>query len=231
MMNVILYVLEGAWNTKRNDGCQVLGVSDNIFPLRRRLDEIVESKAKEFVYDEMDGELSEDLGDRSYEVRDEVIGWACFYITEHKASVSESLMGVISREMEKIDRTRDVRKYLQNLYEEGNMIPWMYEYMDGNEEVMKEILQLFDKTEDCKPPFNTTMDIVVGNVMKALRLDDEKLEYLWEKFGDVLIDDDECILDDFLGFECGTHRETVWHWFDERYSGGVAGLMFGGPDN
>lgn len=67
--------------------------------------------------------------------------------------------------------------------------------------------------------------------MKEITLDDKKLEYLWEEFGDVLIDDDECILDDFLGFECGTHREAVWHWFDERYSGGVAKLMFGGSDD
>lgn len=129
--------------------------------------------------------------------------------------------------MERFDRTRDIEEYLRNLYDGGNMIPWMYEYMDENGEVMKEILQLFDKMEDCNTPFNTTMDIIIGNVMKALRLDDEKLEYLWEKFGDVLIDDDECILDDFLGFECGTHRETVWHWFDERHSKGVAHLMFG----
>lgn len=227
-MDATMYVLEGAWNTKNSDGCQVLGVSDDILPLRKRLDGIAESKAKEFVHDEMEGELSEDIGDRSYEVRDEVMGWACFYITEQKAYISELLMGAISREMEKIDRTRDVRQYLQDLYEGDNIPAWQYEYMTRKPEVIEEILQNFSKTEDCNTPFNTTMEIVVGNAMKAIALDDEKLEFLWEEFGDVLIDDDECILDDFLGFECGTHREAVWHWFDERYSGGVAKLMFGG---
>lgn len=58
-------------------------------------------------------------------------------------------------------------------------------------------------------------------------LDDKVLEYLWEEFGDVLIDDNECILDDFIGFKCGTHREEVWHWFDEHHSKGVSFLMFG----
>lgn len=205
-MNVMMYVLEGAWNTKSSDGCQVLGVSDDILPLRRRLEEIAESKAKEFVCNEMEGELSEDMGDRSYEVRDEVMGWACFYITEHKASVSEPLMGKISREMEKIDRTNDVKAYLETLYESESIEAWKYEYMTRKPEVMQEILQLFDRTEDCNTPFNTTMAIVVGDAMKEIVLDDEKLEYLWEEFGDVLIDDDECILDDFIGFECGTHR-------------------------
>lgn len=42
----------------------------------------------------------------------------------------------------------------------------------------------------------------------------------------MLIDDDECILDDFLGFGYGTHREEIWHWFDEKYSGGVAKLIY-----
>ena len=227
-MDVTMYVLEGSWNTKNSDGCQVLGVSDDILPLRKRLDGIAESKAKEFVHDEMEGELSEDIGDRSYEVRDEVMGWACFYITEQKASISEPLMGKISREMERIDRTNDVRAYIEMLHESESIEAWQYEYMTRKPEVLEEILQLFSKTEDCNTPFNTTMEIVVGNVMNELTLDDEKLEFLWEEFGDVLIDDDECILDDFLGFECGTHRETVWHWFDERYSGGVAKLMFGG---
>ena len=81
-MDVTMYVLEGSWNTKNSDGCQVLGVSDDILPLRKRLDGIAESKAKEFVHDEMEGELSEDIGDRSYEVRDEVMGLFLYHRTE-----------------------------------------------------------------------------------------------------------------------------------------------------
>ena len=191
-MKILTYVLHGMWNTPDTDGVVVIGVSVDVEPLLRKLDEIADSKAKEY---------------------------------------AEKMMGAISREMEKIDRTRDVGQYLDDMYEDGNIEPWKYEYMVRKPEVMQEILQLFIKTEDCNTPFNTTMDIVVGNVMKEITLDDKKLEYLREEFGDVLIDDDECILDDFLGFECGTHREAVWHWFDERYSGGVAKLMFGGGED
>lgn len=31
----------------------------------------------------------------------------------------------------------------------------------------------------------------------------------------------------FLGFPAGTHREEIWYWFDERYSKGVYGLIYG----
>lgn len=138
-------------------------------------------------------------------------------------------MGAISREMSKIDRTNDVEEYLRGLFESSNIDGWQYEYMTRKPEVMKQILELFDKLEDCNTPFNSTMDIVVGNVRKEILLNDEVLEYLWEEFGDFPgVDEEDCLLDDFLGFEAGTHREDVWHWFDEHHSRGVAFLMFGG---
>lgn len=225
-MKILTYVLHGMWNTPDNDGVVVIGVSADVEPLLRKLDEIADSKAQRYI--EMCGYIQEERGERYYEVVDVSGKYAKFYITEHWLELSDDAMGEISREMEKINRTKDVEQHLRDMYDEDNIPAWQYEYMTRKPEVMQKILQLFDSTEDCNTPFNTTMDIVVGNVMKEITLDDEKLEYLWEEFGDVLIDDDECILDDFIGFECGTHREAVWHWFDERYSGGVAKLMFGG---
>lgn len=225
-MKILTYVLHGMWNTQDTDGVVVIDVSVDVEPLLRKLDEIADSKANEYV--EMHGYIQEEKGERYYEAVNVSGKYAKFYITEHQLEVPEKTMGTISREMEKIDRSRDVRQYLQDLYDGDNIPAWQYEYITRKPEVMHEILQIFSKTEDCNTPFNTTMDIVIGNVMNETVLDDEKLEYLWEEFGDVLIDDDECILDDFIGFECGTHREAVWHWFDERYSGGVAKLMFGG---
>ena len=225
-----MYVLSGSWDTPYTDGSIVLGVSEDIEPLQKKLDKIADDKASEYLEHPTES-IAEERGQRHYEIVDTDGRYAKFYITEHSANISELLMGAISREMEKIDRTRDVRQYLQDLYEGDNIPAWQYEYMTRKPEVIEEILQSFSKTEDCNTPFNTTMEIVVGNAMKEITLDDEKLEFLWEEFGDVLIDDDECILDDFLGFECGTHREAAWHWFDERYSGGVAKLMFGGSDD
>lgn len=225
-MKIVTYVLHGMWNTPDNDGVVVIGVSADVEPLLRELDKIADSKAQRYI--EMCGYIQEERGERHYEAVNVSGKYAKFYITEHWLELPENMMGEISREMEKIDRTRDIEQYLHDLYDGDNIPAWQYEYMTRKPEVMQEILQLFDSTEDCNTPFNTTMDIVVGNVMKEIVLDDEKLEYLWEEFGDVLIDDDECILDDFLGFECGTHREEVWHWFDKHHSKGVAALMFGG---
>lgn len=57
---------------------------------------------------------------------------------------------------------------------------------------------------------------------------DAELEKIWEIFGDVAINDDEEILEEFLGFQEGTNRFEIWKWFDERYSSGVAELVNGG---
>jgi hypothetical protein len=48
---------------------------------------------------------------------------------------------------------------------------------------------------------------------------------LWDALGDIAIDDDECIESDFIHFEAGTDRYIIWHWFDEKYSLGVAHLQ------
>lgn len=225
-MEIVLYVLSGSWDTPYTDGSIVLGVSENIEPLQRKLAKIADNKAAEYLAHPTEN-IKEKRRRRHYEIIDSDGRYAKFYITEHRVNISESLMGAISRKMEKIDRTRDVRQHLQDLYEGGNIPAWQYEYMTRKPEVIEKILQAFSKIESCNTPFNTTMEIVVGNAaIKEIILDDEKLEYLWKEFGDVLIDDNECIMDDFLGFECGTHRGEVWHWFDERYSGGVAKLMF-----
>lgn len=225
-MKILVYVLHGTWDTQSADGVEVLGVSEDISPLQKRLEKIAGSKANDYL--ETYGDVEEEFGERLYEIRDSAGEYAKFYITEHEVDISEKLMGAISREMSRIDRKTDIEEYLRGLYEGGNISAWKYEYMIRKPEVMEQLLMLFDKLEDCNTPFNSTMDIVVGNVAKEILPDDETLEFLWEEFGDVLIDDDECILDDFIGFECGTHREEVWHWFDERHSKGVAYLITGG---
>ena len=63
----------------------------------------------------------------------------------------------------------------------------------------------------------------------TLRERDKILEDLWAEFGDVPMNPEtECMEQPFLGFPVGTHREDIWHWFDERHSKGVAYLMYGG---
>ena len=46
---------------------------------------------------------------------------------------------------------------------------------------------------------------------------------MWASFADVPMDPEtECIEEKFMGWEPGTSREEIWHWFDERHSKGVA---------
>lgn len=58
------------------------------------------------------------------------------------------------------------------------------------------------------------------------KYDDEFLESKWEEFGNISIDDDECIEEDWFGFNKGTHREEIWDWFDRQHTKGVYWLMY-----
>lgn len=55
---------------------------------------------------------------------------------------------------------------------------------------------------------------------------DEQLKLLWVYFGDVPMNEQEEIEEPFLGFEAGTDRMDIWHWFDEHYSKGVVQLIY-----
>ena len=53
------------------------------------------------------------------------------------------------------------------------------------------------------------------------------LENLWSMFGDIPMDPEtERMEGPFLGFESGTAREDIWHWFDHLYPGGVHALIY-----
>ena len=79
-------------------------------------------------------------------------------------------------------------------------------------------------------PYDTYSLIFDGlNDVDTLKERDNDLKELWEMFGDVPMNPvTECMEEAFLGFPAGTHREEIWHWFDERYSKGVFALLYGG---
>ena len=53
-------------------------------------------------------------------------------------------------------------------------------------------------------------------------------EELWGEFGDVPMNPEtECIDSDWRGFPTGTHREDIWHWFEETFGVSVHKLMYG----
>lgn len=63
--------------------------------------------------------------------------------------------------------------------------------------------------------------------MDALHVRDGWLRKLWEEFGELPMNPEtECMEKPFLLFPVGTHREEIWHWFDERYSTGVYSLLY-----
>lgn len=224
---ILVYVLAGAWNTSEVDGTGIVGVEEDIRKLNEKLEHIKETRASEYL-EEPYGDLCVSSGDRYYEVTDSAGGYAKFYITEHTVELSETIMGQISRDMEKIDRANDVEEFIHNQYEAETISAWMYEYMTRKEEVIEQILQKIDKWESCNTPYNVTLENVVEDTEKEIVMTDKVVEFLWKEFGGIPIDDDECILDDFMGFDYGMHREEVWRWFDDNYSaGGVAALMYG----
>lgn len=227
---IVLYVLAGAWDTTYVDGTGIVGIAEDVKDLKKQLEHIRSTKANEYLGKPY-GDIEEESGERHYEITDAAGGYAKFYITEHYVKLSESLMGAISREMSMIDRSNDVKEHLRNLYESENLEAWKYEYIKAKPEIVKEIISWFEKYEDSNVSFNTTMENAVGQVVDELILDDEKLEILWDQFSDVQIDDDECILEDFIGFSFGTHREEVWHWFDKYHSKGVVALMYQDGDS
>lgn len=48
-------------------------------------------------------------------------------------------------------------------------------------------------------------------------------EELWREFGDVPMNPEtEFIESDWLIFPAGTHREAIWHWFEDTFSLSVA---------
>ena len=48
---------------------------------------------------------------------------------------------------------------------------------------------------------------------------------LWAEFEDVIVDENECIVSDWRGFEAGTHREDIWHWLEEKFGVSIGEIM------
>ena len=48
---------------------------------------------------------------------------------------------------------------------------------------------------------------------------------LWKVLGDIPINDEEEIEEDFLHFEAGTFREDIWHWFEETFDMSIGDIQ------
>ena len=55
-----------------------------------------------------------------------------------------------------------------------------------------------------------------------------KAKKLWKDFGNVSMNPEtECIEEEWNGFPTGTHREEIWHWFEEMFDLSVAEDLMG----
>lgn len=74
---------------------------------------------------------------------------------------------------------------------------------------------VFDERE--KPDFNSFVKQKSAGIYA---------EMLWEEFGAVPINPEtEEIEEAWRDFPSGTHREEIWHWFEENFNISVADLM------
>lgn len=59
----------------------------------------------------------------------------------------------------------------------------------------------------------------------AEKADLASAQVLWFELGNVPVDEDANLDEEFLWFEKGTDREEVWHWFEEHYDLSVAEML------
>ena len=107
---IVVYVLHGFWENEFTNGCAVVDVSIDLETVMKKLDEIVESKAREYVKVQEDKaeEEAEDLtyiparrGFRYFEIWDENGQSAKFYIVEQYLELSQSMMEAIAESLAK----------------------------------------------------------------------------------------------------------------------------------
>ena len=96
-----------------------------------------------------------------------------------------------------------------------------------------------DTKEECKRELNGQISdgffensrvgkVVAIDPQEVTDLLEKRLHELWEELGDIPMDPEtECMEAPFAGFDAGTRREEIWHWFEEVFEVRVADLLYG----
>ena len=69
------------------------------------------------------------------------------------------------------------------------------------------------------------IEISGADCLKEINTQDELIEAMWNTLEDVNTNENDYIEQNWFVFDKGTHREYIWHWFDEHHSKGVGWLM------
>lgn len=122
----------------------------------------------------------------------------------------------------------------------GGIIMLLREYLKAIK-----IDEIEDDREFCEEEYNVVHDYCDGqkyclseddkNVINERGLQDSfsvwKWNYiieLWREFGDIPMNPDtECIEEEWNDFSIGTHREEIWHWFEETFNISVGKDLMG----
>lgn len=97
---IVVYVLHGFWENEFTNGCAVVDVSIDLEAVMKKLDEIIESKAREHVKVQED-KAEEERGLRYFEIWDENGQGAKFYIVEQYLELSQNMMEAIAESLAK----------------------------------------------------------------------------------------------------------------------------------
>lgn len=90
----------------------------------------------------------------------------------------------------------------------------------------EEDLKWFEEEDYERCPSCNRHDCLMDVDKNVTFFDKSQIEDLWHLLEDVPMNPEtEEMEEEFFGFPIGTHREEIWHWFDERYGGGVHALM------
>lgn len=88
----------------------------------------------------------------------------------------------------------------------------------------------FDLVTDEKEIIDEIEHLVAENKATDRYIDAKNtmVKNLWTEFGDVPMDPEtECLDAKWRYFPAGTHREEIWHWFEDTFNVRVADLMYG----
>lgn len=82
----------------------------------------------------------------------------------------------------------------------------------------------FDIKFDWKEIIIQNVDAEIETIFKT---QEELMIAMWKTLTDVNIDEDERIEQNWFVFPIGTHREDIWHWFEETFDISVAEDLMG----
>ncbi len=77
----------------------------------------------------------------------------------------------------------------------------------------------------CVVKYDSGKIVVVDTAITTIKGEEaplEEVKALWAMFGDVPINVDEEIEEQWEHFPAGTDRSTIWHWFEDTYNITVA---------